>query len=141
MKFESTIITAIIIALFSFGLISFAYYTTINNNPDSTLLSDPVFNETFNSLNSTMGQYQATAEEQLNNTQKEVPTVLSDNLIFQSIIGIKNTFTGIIKVMTNIISTLLFRVLHLNYIILGIIMTIILVSIIFGIWRLIKTGE
>ena len=135
------IISFILVGLFALAFITFIYQTSLDNNPQSELLTEPVMNQTFNSLNETLNSYQTIAEEQKNLTFSENPLIATFGLVSFAIVGAGRIFSNIIMGTFNIITTMLFNVIGIPPIIFGIIFTIIIITVVFLLWRNWRQGS
>lgn len=140
---RNMIISFILVGLFALAFISFIYQTSIDNNPTSDLLTNSQLNKTFKGLNSTLSSYQQQAEFQKNVSFSENtnPFVAIFELAVTSIIGIGRTFTGMIFGTWDLITGLIFVTLGVPPIVIGVILSIIIITVIFLLFRMWRVGS
>lgn len=140
MGYKDMIISALLIGLFTFCFISFIYQTSIDND-SSTLLKDQSLNRTFLALNSSLLSYQSIAQTQQNSSNSDSPTSNLGDIILYSIVGVGRTFTTMITGVYLIIFDSATENLGIPPIVFGVLTTIMIISIIFLMWRLFKSGS
>lgn len=136
MGFRELLISSVLVGLFVIAFLNFVYISTINNSPDNALLKDKALNQTFYSLNNSMQSYQTTAQKQLNATESETISSSFGALVMFSIIGAGRVFTGMITGTFNSIFLLATQTLGIPAFVIGIFITIIIITIIFLSWRI-----
>jgi hypothetical protein len=140
MNFQNLIISMLLAGLFGFALIGFIYQTSIDND-NYEIMKDSRLNKTFNSLNKTLNNYQNTAQSQINASSNEPLQLGSDNIILTFITGTYKLFTSVITQIFNTLTIFINDTLHINPIILGILSTIIILSIVLVIYKLVSIVE
>lgn len=138
---KNLVISFILLGLFTMSFFSFLIYSTLENNPGSDLLKDENFNTTFNELNSSLESMQKTANEQKNLTFSENPLVATFGLVSTAVVGAGRVFSGMVFNTWNIIATFIGRTGIVPPIVISIIFTIIMIAIIFLIWKNWRQGE
>ena len=139
MSFKTLLISCILIALFSFALISFAFQSQSDNGINN-LRNDPTLNLTYIALNNTLNNAALNSKTQLNATSTDDVTMGVGGLLYLSIVGVTRTFTGTIT-GTFVVFTAIFARYGISPIITTTIMSIIIISIIFLVWRNVRTGD
>lgn len=139
MGLKSYIISGLLIGLFAFSFFMFIFQFTTDNG-STTLVKDPTLNKTFWSLNQTLTGVQSQGENEYNATTNEPVSAGFGSLILFSIRGAGNIFGGTFKSIVNPIMLMSTEVLGIHPIVLGVIITIILVTLIFLAWKMYRLG-
>lgn len=141
---RSAFITFLLIALFAFSLIAFGVQVSLDNNTNSTILKNDVINRTFAQLETNLSQQEGIAGDQRESFEGENPILGTDSFLFKSIIGAGKTFTSSLSIFNNLFFGFILKTLGLGegkgLVILGTFSAIILIIIIFVLWRSYKTG-
>lgn len=137
---QERIISYTLIGLFVFCFISFFYLMIQHNNPSSDLLNDPRINKTFSDVNDSLGGLIDKSNTQLSASQNETITAGASDLISYSIIGTARAFISQITLTFNVIANLLLSIFNINPVIFSTIFSIVIMGILFGLWRLYKQG-
>lgn len=135
-----------LVILFSFCLFIFMIEFITVNNPDPIAANDPYINQTFADL-----QEQARELETIGNNSKAIlaadqPSAIYLFLIIKSAFTIPLSFLSFLVNGVGIISGLFFTLLFGNgsspfHVVLGVVNSIILITIVFAIIRAIRSGE
>lgn len=149
MGFKDILIGTLIVGLCLFALVNFGIQTQVDNNSTLRLTDNYLLNDSFGDLNSELGSNlsgsQSLAESQREGFETEIPTEGDDNFKFKSIISTGKSFTGMLRNLYNVIFGLIFKSLGINTgagrIIFGTIATIIIITIIFLLWRAYRSGS
>jgi hypothetical protein len=140
MGIRTYIINGLLFALFIMALFSWIYQASSDFGSD-ILINDKVMNKTFNSMNKTLSGIQQTSADQWNATSTENPTKGSDSIIILSIKNSGTIFGGVISTIYNITFGFLGTALGIPPIVLAIFSAIIIISIIFFLWRMYRSGS
>lgn len=141
MSFREILIVTLLIGASIFAFISFAYSTQIQNQANSTILSDPSMNASFGSLTRQLVRVPLTTQGQLNATSTEPVTVGFGSIISFAIVGTGRIFTGTITGIYQIFYNLLVQKFGISEIVMQVFLSIILIIIIFSIWRYVRIGS
>lgn len=140
MTFKNLLIAVVLIGLFSLALISFAFQSQIDNGVN-TLINDPTMNYTNYSLYRTLNSASNTSQTNLNATNTDDVTMGVGGLLYLSIVGVLRTFTSTISSTYNIISSVMLDQFRIPPIVLTTLMTLLLILVVFLMWRNIRTGD
>lgn len=140
METKDYIISAILISIVIIGGFGFAINFYNSQNGEVSIMDDPVIKDLNLSINQNLSQAFNTANDQKTSVESENPTVGSDTFLFSSMINTPKKLLGIITDLYNIIFTLIIKKLGISMVIISGFATIIVVIIIFSIWRTIKQG-
>ncbi len=138
------IISFMLIGLFVFAMISFGIgIATLN---DGTLITeDPRINASYGDIQVELEGVQSTAENQRDKFDTESPTLSFGEILFESIVGVGRTFTSSIVGFMDITFGLVFQTIFGGdsafAVVIGTIVGIVLLSIVFLLWRVYKAGE
>lgn len=138
--FKDLWITFAIIGLVLFCIIAFVVQFQTDNNQDESILDNPIINKTYGSLGSNLSSFSGITQGQKDNFEAEVPTSSFGSLVIFSIVSSGKILNGMITGIYNILIVLPAQILGINEIIIGVFSSILIVSIILLIWRLIKNG-
>lgn len=141
MGFKEYTISFIILSVFTGCLILFMFYGLQNNNPTSDLLTNPLFNNYKENISNQLIENQELTKQQYNATANEPPTIGSNSIILESMSGVLKTFKSSITGIFNVISLMTSQILGLPIIVLSGVITIILITVIFSLWRVYRQGS
>ena len=147
MEFRGLIIYTLLTGLFIFAIISFAINISTSNNPNSTIMRNEVINRSYRSLETNLSGLQGQAENKRTSFLSEVPIVGEITTVFKSIFGVGSTFITIVRDISNIFAELINVGLGFGEesgagtIILGVFVTLIIVSGILLAWSVYKAGR
>lgn len=133
------IISAVLVGLFVFAFLSFAYYGA-NDNQGRNIVSDSKIANAYYNMSGVLQGFQNDSNTQLNNTSSETPTASFGSLVMFSITKAGTVFTGSITGVYRIISVLLVETLGIPPLIINVLTGVMLVSIIFFLWRMYRLG-
>ncbi len=144
LDFRGLVINSLLLGLFFFGLLIIPISIAIENNAESTLLSDPATSSAFANLSETLTGVEDIATKQREGFESETPTIGTDSFLFDSIIGAGKTFSSSISVVGSIGLSFIMRSLGLNegfgLVISSTFITIMTLLIILLAWKIYKTG-
>ena len=144
MSARNMIISFMIIGLFVFAMISFGIgIATLNDG--TSITEDKRINKSYGQYETQLKQVQSEAEEQRNKFDSESPTTSFGEILFSSIVGVGRTFTSSLVNFMDITFSLVFTTVFGRdpafAVVTGTIIEIILLSIVFLLWRVYKAGE
>lgn len=145
MAYKDIVITMVLVGLVAFGLIGFAIGFG-NLNDTEVNLGD---NEIFSNFNESISQNLVETTEKANssrvNFESENPETGFGEIIFSSIVGVGKLLTigifGYLDAFFTIISSVIFGNDKSFAVFIGGITSIIIITIVFLLWRAYKTGE
>lgn len=143
-KFLPLLIGLMLGGLFAFALITGGIMLAENNNPSQSIGNDPVLSNFSSNIENALGESTSTsdtAEESLGAS----PVTLNENSIFfDALGGLWKSLKAIPVTIYNLTMRLIFTKIfgsQAGAIIFGVIGGIISMIIIFGVWKMIKTGD
>lgn len=145
MAFRKILFSVLLIALFSFAMIFFGMSQGRNVNAPVNLEDDPRINQSFGEFSQQLDTAQERTESQLESFQSENPILSFGTLVLFAIVSAGKVFTDMITGFYNVTLGLAFDVLFGGdpafAVVTGVIISILLISIIFLFWRVLKAGE
>ena len=140
-EFRTLIIIGLLTGLFAFSLINFSVTLTNDNNATNIVMENDAINDTFGELGTELASEQDKGNSSKTLFESDIPLLGTDSFLFNSIIGVGKVFTGIWRNMYNLTFGLLADTLGISSVVLGVITTILLLTIILLAWGLYKTGR
>jgi len=145
MSFRNTLFATLLIGLFTFALMFFAIEQGQNVNAPLNINEDPRINKAFGNLSQQLNTTQTRSESQLESFQTENPILSFGTLVVFAIVSIGKVLTDMVTGFYNITFGLIFDVLFGGDptfgIVIGVVVSILIVSIVFLLWRVLKAGE
>jgi len=142
MNMRSLIISALLIGLFMYAMISFGAQLAIDNEANQSILDHDSINDSFRGLDTQLGNAQDQAQSQRVGFEGEnIEDERSDSLLFLSIVSAARVFTSMLINIYNLTFGLASETLGINPVIIGVFSAILLIVLLLMAWRLIKTGE
>lgn len=142
-KFAPIIINLLLVGLVVFSLIAgIALYA--EQNDATTILSDPTLNNTENLLESNLSSYYSTVSQDEAAFSNSTINTNTNNIYVDAIGGIWKTMRVVPVAVYDLTLGFLFREFlsdNQKAIVISIISAILLISIIFAVWRLLATGD
>ena len=139
--FKGLIISFILVGLFAFAMINFGVQLSLENDSNQSILENSAINRSYHRLESNLTELRDEAQTQKEGFEGEDPKLEGGSLLFKSIVGAGKTFSSTITSVWIIISDVAYNVFGINEIILGVLASILLVTIIFLAWRAYKAGS
>jgi len=139
---KNLFISFVLIALFSFAIISFGINIESVNHGNQTIMQDQRINNTYGNIVNSLQSAQKNATNQQSVYNQDNPVIASNNLVLTSIVSIWKVFTGSIIGFYNITIGLVFESLFgstFSAIFAGLTTIFIVLLILMG-WQLIRTG-
>lgn len=138
--FRELFIGFALLGLLFLALFQFAITMQSENNADEQLINNTVINQTYLNLEDTLGGMRDQAQTQRELFETENPTVGFGSLILFSVVSTGKIFTGITVGLFNILIAMPMSILGLDPAVAGVLSTILILSIILGLWVLYKLG-
>ena len=139
--FSNYLISTILFCVFAFGFIMFFNQTAMDNDSRNIIKDDPALSNLSTRLNSSLINISVTSKSQLNATANDPVSVGFGSLIMYSIVGVGRIFTGTITTIYFSVFSLLINTLGIPPVVIGAFTGIVLIIIIFGIWRFVRIGS
>lgn len=129
-----------------FGLLAFAINFPAINGQDSILLDDPRMSDSFEELGLSLDEYQTDANIDQNISVAGVPTIGSESIQVESMVGVNrregSRATGTMEIMKNLVGNVLgFSAGDGLSTILLALVSIFTINVFYLIWRNIRTGN
>lgn len=141
MEFKGLIITALLVGLFIFAVISFGIQLAENNNANMSILNNPSINKSFASITSELEEAEDTAESGRVGLWSGIPILEEVGIVLDSIVSVGQVFSGMVIGVFGITFELITTTLGIPPIVLGVITAIILISIVLLAWSVFKAGK
>ena len=139
-ELREVVITSLLVGLFVFALVSFGTTLSGHNNPNSTILQDPVINDSFWELQEELNQTQGTSEGQRESFFSDIPIIGEVSVILKGLNSIIKVFTTTLKNMYQLTFGVIGSSLGISPLVMNVFLAIITISIIFLAWRVLKSG-
>lgn len=140
-NFRGLIIAFLLVGLFFFAMISFGVQINEDNDANTSITNIPFINSTYTSLQTNLSSSSTTSQSQREGFESEIPTEGVDNILLFSIVSIGKVFGSMLTGLFNVIVIGSSQALGINPIIIGVIQSILLLTLIIFIWKTIKQGE
>ena len=144
MGFKPLLVGLLLAGLLAYAMIMGGMQLAAINNPNQSITQDPAIAQFSSSLNQSLERSYTDANASLNSISTSPVSLTSGGIIFDSMSGIWKTMKVVPLSIYYLISSLVdTEVLGgaQTYIVWGIIGSIILLGIVFGVWKLVSTGE
>ncbi len=139
--FKGLIITALLVGLFIFALISFGVQLAKNSDANMSILDNPAINDSFVSIESKLGEAKDTAEAGRKGLWSGIPLLEEVGIILDSIVSVGQVFSQMVIGVYELTFGLITETLGISPIVLGVITAIVLVSIVLLAWSVFKSGK
>ncbi len=139
-SFRETFIIFALIGIFVFASMSFIVQTQIDNDVENTVLENEVINKTFTDLEIDLSNFGSNASSQKSNFDQDIPERGFGDLIIFAVIGVGQGFTGLIVGVYNIFIVLPASILGVPPVVIGVLTSILVMSLILLAWRLYRAG-
>ncbi len=139
-SFREVFVTFALIGIFVFAGISFIVQTQLDNDVENTILENEVINKTFTNFETDLSDFSSKTQTQKESFESEIPERGFGSLIIFAIIGVGQRFTGMITGVYNIFIVLPASILGISPIVIGVLTSILIVSLVLLIWRVYRTG-
>jgi hypothetical protein len=140
-SFKEILFSLIIVGLFFYLIVSFGVQLGVDNGANNTLLENPVFNLSFQGMQTNLTEIISTSNDSRAAFEKDNVLLSFGDLIFFSIVGVGKIITNSIVAFFNIIGTVGTQNLGIDPLVIGVFGAMILISLVIYLWRLYKTGE
>jgi len=140
-EFRNIVITGLLIGLFAFALMNISISLTNENDVNNSLLENEAINRSFGYLESNLSSTQDKSETSKTGFESENPTVGTDSFLFSSIISAGKVFTGMWRGVYDVTFSLFTETLGISPIVIGVITSILIITITLLAWSLYKSGR
>lgn len=141
MEFRKLWVTFALIGLMVFSLLAFIVQFQTDNQQADSILNNTIINRTYSGLQTNLSSFGSTSQGQRGVFESETPTDSFGSLIIFSIVSSGKIFTGMLVGVFNLLILLPSSLLGLSPVIVSTLSAILIVSIIFALWRVYKVGE
>lgn len=135
--FPKLVTAFIVITLFSFLIVGFAVQLANNYGKDTSEISEGIY---MTKLNQTLSEQKSLAEKWKSSFEQQSVFLAIGGIVLTGIFQLANTIGTAIITPFAILGLVMANVLGVPVIIINTISVLIILSMIFGIWRLIKSG-
>ena len=139
-NFQKLFINFALIGIVIFGILSFGVGLQRDNNANENILDNVLINTSYTELEVNFNDMRDRSQTQRELVEKENPTVTFGSLILFSIVSSGKVFTNIIVQNFNILFKLPTALFGLDEVVASVLMTILIVSVMIGLWVLYKLG-
>lgn len=139
-KFSALFISFMLIGVIIYGLFSFIDLSQEQNNIENKFVDDPLINKTYKNLETDLSSLSEQSQAQKTLFESENPTSGFGTILIFSIVSAGKIFNGMMIGLFNTLINLPTIVLGIDPIIISVINTILIITIIIGLWVLYKLG-
>lgn len=140
MNFRKLWINYALIGLFVFLFLSFIVIFQTDNSQSETILENPLLNRTYQGLQTNLSTFGSTAQGQKGTFEAETPTESFGSLIIFAIVSSGKIFSGMLIAIFNLLIFLPASVLGVSPVVTSVMSSILIITIIFLLWRAYKQG-
>ena len=139
-KFLDLFTKFVIMGLVVISMFTFTAFFQSENNIDNKFIDNSLMNETFNSLRTKITGFRDISQSQKNLFESENPTRGFGTILLFSIVSAGKVFNGMLVGIFNILIKLPVVVLGLDPVVVSALSTILILTIIIGLWIVYKLG-
>ena len=139
-QFQRVFIGFMIIGLIVYGMFSFITTLQEENNIDNKFIDNSLINQTFSGLKTNLTDYGDQGQSQKTLFESENPTAGLGTILLFSIVSAGKIFNGMVISTFNLLIKLPVVFLGLDPIIVSVLSTILIITIIMGLWIVYKLG-
>ncbi len=139
-QFYKLFINFILIGMIALGVLGFTVGLQEDNNLNDTITNNALINSTFTSLEADLSGFRDKSQSQKSVFESENPTEGFGSILLFSILSSGKVFNSMIVGIFNSIIALPAVVLGIDPAILSVVATLLLITIIFGLWSVYKLG-
>ena len=134
-------ITFALIGLFTFASIAFIVTTQRENEVDNTILEDDIINRTYTGLETSLGQFSLNTSTQKESVEGDIPERGFGSLLIFSIVPALWSFGSLVVGVYNIIIVLPASILGVHPAVIGVLSSILIISLVLWVWSVIRIGR
>lgn len=140
MDFPKMWTTFALIGVFVFAFLGFIIQFENDNSVTDSILGNQIINNTYSGLSNNLSSFDSRSQSQRSTFEQENPTDSFGELVIFAIVGAGKTFGGMIVGIFNILIVLPATILGVDPVIIGVLGSMVIVGIIFALWRVYKAG-
>ena len=141
MGFKDLFVTFALIGIFVLCMINFGIQIARDNDSTTSIMDNPQMNATFSGLETNLSTFQSQTSAQRDIFEGDNPKVGLGFFMLETIMGAGRVFTGMVFGVFSLLLGPLATIIGISPVIIGIIASILIVSIILAAWRAYKVGE
>jgi len=138
--FKGFLITFILLSMFIVALINFGVQFADDTQSSKSLIDHPSISVLNSTVTANLSNAQGLAQGQRDNVEKDTPIIAFDFLL-SSIVGTWRIFNSVTFNIINVVADISHNVLGVPPIIIGAVLSIMLITVIYLGWKMIKTGQ
>jgi len=139
-KFQDLFTNFMLIALVVFGLFAFSSFFQEENKVENKFMENSLMSSTYASLNSSLSGLSEQSQAQKTLFESENPTSGFGTILLFSIVSTGKIFNGMVIGLFNTLIRLPVTVLGVDPIVISVLSTILILTIIIGLWIVYKLG-
>ncbi len=139
-SFREVFVSFALVGIFVLASMSFIIKTQQDNDASETILTNEYINRTYIATNISLSNYRTQTQTQKESFESENPERGFGSLIIFSIVGVGKTFSGMTLGLYNILIFLPASVLNIPPIVIGVLTSILVVSLLLLAWRVYRAG-
>ena len=128
------------VGLMIFSLLTFFIIVQSDNNATDPIVEDPILNNTYSDLETTLGGLRNQSQAQKELFEGENPTTGIGSILLFSILSAGKVFNGMIIAVFNTLLKFPVIILGFDPILISVLGALLIASIIFGLWAVYKLG-
>ncbi len=138
---KTLVISALLVGIFSFALLSFGNQMSLDNNTKNIILEEEQFNRTFNTINVTLQDATNTINATREGFFSDIPIVGDLGAFLTSIVAVGRQSFSVVKSIYDLTIGLIAETLGISPIVIGVITSIIIIVSLLLAWRVYRTGS
>jgi len=138
--FKGFLITFVLLSIFIVALINFSVQFANDTGSNNSIIDHPSISILNSTVTANLSGAQGLAQGQRNNVEKDTPIIAFDFLL-SSIVGTWRIFNSVTFNIINVIADVSHNVLGVPPIVIGGVLSIMLITVIYLGWKMIKTGQ
>ena len=138
--FKNLFINFMWVGLVVFGIIAFAIMVQDENNASDKFVENELINSTYTDLHTNLLEFQNESQAQKLLFEREQPTLGFGTLLFYSVISSGKVFNSMVGSVFNTVIKLPVTILGIDPVVVSIMVTILVITIIIGLWVIYKAG-
>lgn len=139
-KFYDTFVNFMFIGLTVFSIFAFIVFFQDENEVSDKLMDNEIMNNTYSSLETDLSNLRDDSQTQKTLFESETPTNGFGSILLFSILSVGKVFNGMIVGVFNTLIVLPVQFLGLNIVVVSVLSSILLLTIIIGLWAVYKLG-
>lgn len=140
MEFSRLFVSTLLFSLLAFGIFAFAISSQEENEIEDPIIENSLINQTYGDLHDQLGSMRGTSNSQKQAFELENPTTGFGSIILLSVVSSGKVFTTMVVGTLNTLFKLPAVILGVDPVIFSVLVSILLATIIVGLWILYKLG-